>query len=138
MYAKVRGIIKFKAEYFEADECGFHNLLSQKKGTSKAELRYVIRGRVTLAVLPYFVTEQMYQIWLTREAFGEYNWTVLHMLREYLISSPGWAWIEQFNATENEREAFWAWSDHYSGQVELRKRIHLALATLKILYYKKD
>ena len=36
---KFSGICKFKSEYFEADEGGFYNLLSQKIGTTKAELR---------------------------------------------------------------------------------------------------
>ena len=39
---------------------------------------------------------------------------------------------------ENGREAFWDWSDHYSGQVELSKRTHLSLATLKTLHYNKE
>ena len=34
------------------------------------------------------------------------------MLNEYVINSPGWAWIERFNATDNGREAFWDLLEH--------------------------
>ena len=39
---------QIKVEDFEAVEDGFHNLLSHKMGTSKADLRHVIRDRVFL------------------------------------------------------------------------------------------
>ena len=60
------------------------------------------------------------------------------MLKEYIINSPGCAWIERFNAPENDRELFWAWSDHYNGQEKFSKRNHMALATLKTLHCKKE
>ena len=60
--AKVSGLGKFKVEYVEAADDGFQNLLSQKTVTTKAELRYVIRDRVVLAVIPNVATERMYQI----------------------------------------------------------------------------
>ena len=68
--AKVRGIVNFKAEYFEASEDCFHKLLSQKTGMTKAELRYVIRNRFVLAVPPDVATDRMYQIRVFGEAFG--------------------------------------------------------------------
>ena len=82
--------------------------------------------------------ERMHQIRLSGEAFGEDNQTVLQMLNEYPINSLGWDRIERFNATENDHETFWDWSDHYNGQGELSKRNHLALATPKTLHYKKE
>ena len=60
------------------------------------------------------------------------------MLKQYLIKSPGWAWIERFNEMKKGRGAFWAWLDHYNGRGELSKRTHLALASLKMLHYKKE
>ena len=48
----VSGLGKFKADYFDAAEDFLHNLLSQKTGTTKAELRYVIRNKSVLSVLP--------------------------------------------------------------------------------------
>ena len=134
----VSGLGKFKAEYFEAAEDDFCNLLSQKMGTSNSKLRYVICDRVVTEVFPDVATERMYKIHLSKEAFGEDNRIFLQMLREYLIKPPGWYWIDQFNAMDNGREAFWAWLDHYNGQAELSKRTHLDLYTLKTLHYKKE
>ena len=83
--ANVSGLHKSKTEDFEAAEYGFNNLLSQKMGTTKAELRHIIRNRVVPAVLPDVVTEGMYQIRLSREVFGEDNRKVFQMLKKYLI-----------------------------------------------------
>ena len=60
IYEKVSDIGKLKAEYFEAAEDGFHNILYQKMGITKADLRYVIHNRVVLVVVPDVATEQMY------------------------------------------------------------------------------
>ena len=81
--------------------------------------------------------DQMYYIHISAEVFGEDNCTVFQMIKEYLINSPCWVCIERFNATENRREAFCDWSNHCNGQGGLSNSIHLALATLKNLYYEK-
>ena len=80
-YAKVRGLGNFKAEDFEATEDGVHNLLSQKTGTTKAELKHVIWNRVVPEVLPDVTTERMYHIRISWEAFGEDNRIVLQILK---------------------------------------------------------
>ena len=79
--AKVIIIVRFKAEWFEVAEDGFRNLLSQKKGIYKAELRYVIFDRVVPTMFPDVVTERMYQIRLTGEAFGEDNRKFFYMFK---------------------------------------------------------
>ena len=56
----VRYLVKCKYEYFEADKDGFHNLLTQKMGTSKDNLMYAIRDRVFPVVFPDVATEQMF------------------------------------------------------------------------------
>ena len=58
--AKVSALGKFKVEDFEATDDGFYSLLSQKMGTDKAEIRYVIRDRVVPEVFPDVATERMY------------------------------------------------------------------------------
>ena len=55
-----------KAEYFDSTEDGFHNLLSHKMGTSKADLRHVIRDRVVPEVFIDVAMEWMYQIRFTQ------------------------------------------------------------------------
>lgn len=67
---------KFKAEDFETAEDGFRNLLSQKMSTAKAELRYVFHSRFVPEGFPDFITEHMYQIWISVEYFGEDNRTI--------------------------------------------------------------
>ena len=105
--ANIRGLGKSKPEDFEAAEDGFHNLLSQETGTTKAD-----HNKVVLEVFPDVAMERMYQIQLSGDAFGEDNQKSFRMLKEYLIKSLYWAWIEPFDATENNCEAFWAGSDH--------------------------
>ena len=83
----MRGIGKFKVEYFDSAEDGFHNLLSQKMGKTKSDLRCVICNRVVTEVFPDVAMERMHQIRLSREAFCKDNHTVLRMLKEYLITS---------------------------------------------------
>ena len=84
--AKVSGLGKFKAEKCETAEDGLHNLLSQKTNTTKSYLRYVICDRVVPAVFPDVATERMYQIRIYREEFGNNNWTVSWMPKEYLTN----------------------------------------------------
>jgi hypothetical protein len=60
------------------------------------------------------------------------------LLKSYLINTPGWTWIESFNATENGRGAFLAWATHYNGQGELSKRTAMAKAKIKNLFYKNE
>ena len=57
-------------------------------------------------MFPDVVTERMYYIWISGETFGKENWTVSHMLKEYLISSLCWDWIDRFNRKDNVREVF--------------------------------
>ena len=73
----VSGLGKSNEEEFKASNDGFYNLLSQKMGTTKADIRYVIRDRVVMKVLPDVATERMYQIRISGEAFGEDNSTLL-------------------------------------------------------------
>ena len=136
--AKVSGLGNFKAEEFEAAGDGFHNLLYQKTGMTKADLRYIIYNRVVPEVFPDAATEQMYQIRIYGQAFGEVNRKCFRMIREYLNYSPGWACIGRFYAMENGCEVFWDWSNHYNGQGKLSKRNHLSLDTLKTLHYKRE
>jgi hypothetical protein len=42
-----------------------------------------------------------------------------HLLKTYLIKTPGYVWIKPHNATEDGREAIAAWREHYNGRGEL-------------------
>ena len=105
---------------------------------TKSYPRSFIHNRVVPEVLPDVVTERVYQIRISGEVFGEDNQTVFRMLKECLINSPVWDWVEGFNVIANMCEAFWSWSDHYNGQGGFGKSTPLALATLKTLHFKKE
>ena len=63
---------------------------------TKADLRYIIRNRVVLEVFPDVAMNRMYKIRLSVEAFGEDNWKFFYFLKEYIINSLSWSWIERF------------------------------------------
>ena len=56
-------------------------------------------------------------------------------LKQFLIGTDGYAWIEDWNDTEDGRAAFMSWSNHYNGKGELSKRTTLAKASIDSLYY---
>jgi hypothetical protein len=59
----------------------------------------------------------IYQLPVAGEAYSTDNKSVYHLLKSFLINTSGWTWIELYNATENGRGAFLAWTNHYNGQV---------------------
>lgn len=59
-------------------------------------------------------------------------------MKAFLIDTPGYPWIEQFNDSENNRAAYMAWLDHYNGNAELGKCISLAKAKLCSIFYKNE
>ena len=82
--------------------------------------------------------KSVYRIPLVGTAFDSDNRAVYRKLKAFLINTPGWAWIEPFNATEDGRQAFRAWSDHYNGEGELSKRTALAKQRLDQLHYRNE
>jgi hypothetical protein len=129
---------KFDPEEFETSETAFVNLLSQTRGTQGESLKYVACDAVVPAVFADDAKRRMYQLPLTGGAFKEDNKQTFRLLKSYLINTPGWTWIESFNATENGCGAFLAWATHYNGQGELSKRMAMAKAKIKNLFYKNE
>jgi hypothetical protein len=129
---------KFDPEEFETSETAFVNLLSQTHGTQGESLEYVARDAVVPAVFADDAKRRMYQLPLTGGAFKEDNKQTFRLLKSYLINTPGWTWIESFNATENGCGAFLAWATHYNGQGELSKCMAMAKAKIKNLLYKNE
>ena len=136
--ASVGDLVKFDPDIFETCEDAFKNLLAQKIGVAKVSLLYVVRARVVPAAFVDATEERLYQLQLAGAAFETDNRTVFRLLKEYLNNTAGWAWIEAFNDTEDGRDAFWAWADHYNGAGELSKRTELAKASIKTLHYKSE
>jgi len=134
----VKDLGKFNPMEFEAYEDAFVNLLAQTTGVRNVSLCYVVRDAVQPANLETEEMRRMYQIQLAGEGYERDNRIVYQKLKEFLINTPGYAWIEEFNGTEDGRAAFRAWTDHYNGPGELDKRIKLAKAELKNLYYRNE
>jgi len=81
----------------------------------------------------------MFQIVLDGEAYQTDNRSMYCKLKAFLVDTPGWAWIEPFDATEDGHGAYTAWCDHYNGCGELTSK-HTALVKAKLnqLFYKNE
>ena len=134
----VKDLGKFDPDDFELHEDAFLNLLTQVYGVLGEPIRYVVRSAVPPTVFVDDTEERMYQLPLAGPSFEEDNRAVYRKLKSFLIETPGWAWIESFDAREDGRGAFWSWSDHYNGQGELSKRTSLAKARIQNLFYKNE
>jgi hypothetical protein len=80
----------------------------------------------------------MYQVPLNGNAYNLDNALVFRKLKAFLVETPGYTWIESFNASENGHAAFLAWTTHYKGQGELSKHMAIAKAQLNNLFYKTE
>ena len=104
----------------------------------KEPIRYVIRPEAVPNEFQNEEEERMFRIPLVGAVFESDNRAVYIKLKAFLINTPGWAWIEPFNGTEDGRQAFRAWSNHYNGEGELSKRTALARQHLDKLHYKNE
>ena len=75
---------------------------------------------------------------ITGPEFDSDNRTVYRNLKAFLVSTAGYAWIERYDKTENGRQSFKAWADHYNGTGELNKRTALAKSKIESLHYKNE
>ena len=103
------------------------NMLLQALGIlKKCPIRYVVRSAVVPVIFVDDFKDRIFQMPITGPDFDSENRTVYRKLKAFLVSTAGYAWIKRFNKTENGRQAFKAWVDHYNGTGELSK--HTALA----------
>ena len=56
----------------------------------------------------------MYQGLLAGDANMEDNKKVYLKLKEYLVETKGWAWIETFDRSQDGQAAYQSWMDHYN------------------------
>ena len=132
-------LAKFDPDDFETHEDSFMNMLSQALGISKkCPLRYVVRSAKVPVVFVDNFEERIFQMPIVGPDFDSDNRTVYRKLKAFLVSTAGYAWIERFDKTENGRQAFKAWVDHYNGTGELSKRTALAKSKLENLHYKNE
>ena len=80
----------------------------------------------------------MYDIPIMGEAYEKDNQKVYQKLKAFLVNAPGYAWIEDYDQTEDGHVAYMAWTGHYNGRAELNKHMSLAKVRLRSLYYKNE
>jgi hypothetical protein len=129
---------KFNPNDFETHETTFINLLAQTYGAQGENLEYIVRDAITPAEFVNDAKWRMYQLPLTGKAYSMDNKSVYHLLKSFLINTSGWTWIEPYDTIENGHRAFLAWTSHYNGQGELLKRMAMAKARIKSLFYKNE
>ena len=136
---EVSDLAPFKPDKFEEHEDAFKNLLMSRKGAAGLRLNYVARDRQPPADFGGDADlERLYQVRLDGPAFHLDNKVVYNLLKAYLVDTEAYTWIKGFDATQNGREAFLAWSDHYNGEGELSKRTRWAKNVLEKLHYKSE
>jgi hypothetical protein len=127
---------KFNPDDFETHETAYINLLAQTYGAQGENLKYIVRDVIIPAEFVDDAEQCMYQLPLTGEAYSTDNKSVYHLLKSFLINTSGWTWIEPYDTMENGHGAFLAWMSHCNGQGELSKRMAMAQARVKSLFYK--
>jgi hypothetical protein len=79
----------------------FLNLLSQMIGVQGIPLHYVVRDANPPDQLENEAEEHMYQVPLDGNAYTEDSKTVYLKLKQYLIKMDGWAWIANFDRSQD-------------------------------------
>ena len=70
--------------------------------------------------------------------FIDDNNTVYRLLCDLLIGTAGFVWVEQYDRSQNGRDAWMVWVEHYEGGGQCEKHKSSALATLRSLHYKNE
>ena len=82
--------------------------------------------------------QRFWSVLLRGTRYQSDNRTVYRKLKLSLLETEGWVWIQQYDATENGREAWLSLLAHYDGPGEKEKRIATAKGTLRTLYYRNE
>ena len=128
----------FKPEEYDVHEDAFLNLLAQYCGTNGENLRYVVHSQNIPAGFADAEERRMFSLSLNGPGFEEDNRRVYRILKSFLVNTQGYNWIQQYDITENGRQAYLAWSGHYNREGEFTKRAHIATKKLEILHYKNE
>ena len=109
------------------------------KGCENVPLSYVIRTEdpvVVTAGLANLETALIFQASLQGPSFRKDNKRVYSIMKQLLVDTNAWAWIQRYDRSENGREAMNALSDHYDGPGQVTKRLSEARSDIKSLHYK--
>ena len=117
----------------------FTNYVKSLKGCENVPLNYIIRSddpTVVAAGLANPETALIFQASLQGPPFRKDNKRVYAIMKQLLVDTVAWAWIQRYDRTENGREAMTALSNHYDGPGQVTKRLSEARSDIKSLHYK--
>ena len=134
----VKDLVKFDPDDFDIHEDAFLDMLAQTCGIQGEPVHHVVCNPHIPAAFADDAEECMCQLPLTGPSFDEDNCTVFCRLKAFLVDTPGWAWIEPCNSTENGCQAFMAWANHCNGEGELSKCIQLVKAQIANSHCKNE
>jgi hypothetical protein len=138
MDVALKELPEFKADNFETFQLAFLNKLANIKGTQNEPLLYIVRDQNPPNAFTTVEEERRYQLPLVGDKYDSDNRTVFQILKSHLTDTPGWSWIEPYDAIQDGRAAYFAWSLHYDGDAEQSKRHEAARAQLQKLHYKNE
>mmetsp|Transcript_15698 Transcript_15698/g.45309 ORF Transcript_15698/g.45309 Transcript_15698/m.45309 type:complete len:256 (-) Transcript_15698:17-784(-) len=112
----VSSLNKFDSLNFDVCFDSFSNLMRQKGHG------HFVRKKVQPPVFADEEEKRLYELRFdTIEAQND-NRKVFQHLKEYLVDTDAWPWIEKFDKKEDGRGAIIALTDYYNGEGELNKR----------------
>ena len=117
----------------------FTNYVKSLKGCENVPLNYIIRSddpTVVAAGLANPETALIFQASLQGPPFCKDNKRVYAIMKQLLVDTVAWAWIQRYDRNENGREAMTALSNHYDGPGQVTKRLGQARSDIKSLHYK--
>ena len=131
---------KFRPNQWTEWSKHFTSYLSHTKGVQYAPLDYVICTEPPHTA-PANMNQReraLYQLPLNGRHCIDDNNTVYRLLCDLLIGTPGYVWVEQYDQSQNGRDAWMALVEHYEGGGQREKHESSALATLRSLHYKNE
>ena len=103
----------------------------QQKG-----LGYLARDRTPPTTFVDDDHRRMYQKKLDTTQAKSDNKVAFLYFKQYIVETTAWAWAEPFNRTQDFRGSWLAVDDYFNGPGKLSKRVAIAKATLKSVFYK--
>ena len=60
------------------------------------------------------------------------------ILKQWLVDTSAWAWVEPFDKKQDFRKAYFSVEHYFNGPGQVSKRVHHAKAKLKTVFYKNE
>ena len=124
--SEVKPPSNFEAKKWVQWKLLFSNYMMSLKGCEDVPLNYVIRSDDLEHIeegLSNPETALIYQASLRGPSFRKDNKRVYSIMKQLLVETVAWVWIQRYDKTENGREAMEALSAHYDGPGQVTKRL---------------